>query len=474
MKVLAIVPARGGSKRIPRKNLKELLGRPLIAYAILEARKARCVDRVVVSTDDREIAGVARSYGAEVPFLRPPELSTDEASTVSVLAHAMEELRAVEGYEPDFVLVLQPTSPLRTAEEIEAAVDLAVRNGAESLVSVSESLVPPQFLMRVTDDSLVPVVPPVEKNFRKQDLPRTFQLNGSIYLDTPSFLARNRSLRGRETVPLVTSKFTAVDVDDQFDWTVAEGLLRSRNLENKRPVTVGRVDLRDVDLFVGLRPPKSSAGEIRRWVESAAALGVDVLNLGVLTTEECHALENVAIPEHVATVVGVEDSRQAGAAELIEPGAYEIAPSRLTPDLAALLGSAKKPTFLRVKGEPLVEVDLAVNALERSGVNEILLLHECDARPSRVERWNEAFPYLQGASVGWLQGDAGDGSERSLASACCAACWGAKYLELRWPADSRERESARLLKKLVQTTSTVREVAKWRRPALAGRGVEEG
>jgi CMP-N-acetylneuraminic acid synthetase len=138
MKILGVITARGGSKSIPRKNIKELAGKPLVVWTIEAARDAGVFDRIIISTDDQEIDDVAKGYGVEVPFLRPAELAKDNTPHLPVMQHAVAWLKEQEGYEPDFVAILQPTAPLRQAFHLREAVDLLKRTGADSVVSMVE------------------------------------------------------------------------------------------------------------------------------------------------------------------------------------------------------------------------------------------------------------------------------------------------------------------------------------------------
>src|SRR5262245_38953077 len=151
-RVLAIIPARAGSKTVPGKNLAPLVGTPLLAHSIAAARSARGVERVVVSTDGPEIVAAARRWGAEAPFLRPAELAQDDSPTIAAVLHAVQWLEEHEGYRPDYVLLLQPTSPLRTAGDIEAATALAVARDADTVVSVCEMKPHPFWAMRLSKD----------------------------------------------------------------------------------------------------------------------------------------------------------------------------------------------------------------------------------------------------------------------------------------------------------------------------------
>lgn len=230
MNVLGIIPARGGSKGIPRKNLAPLGGRPLIAHTCAAARASRTLARVIVSTDDAEIASVAARHGVDAPFTRPAALAGDDTPMLDVLVDLLSTLDRRERYVPDAVVLLQPTSPFRRAEHIDAAVDLLLASGADTVVSVTQ--VPHQFtpgsLMRLDGERLVPAdtQPPAA---RRQDKPVLYARNGPavIAVRTP-VLVGERVLYGRDTRPLVMSRADSIDIDDAFDLEVAELLLAAR------------------------------------------------------------------------------------------------------------------------------------------------------------------------------------------------------------------------------------------------------
>lgn len=231
MHVLGVIPARGGSKGIPRKNLALLAGRPLIAYTCEAARASRTLTRVIVSTDDAEIAGTADRLGVEVPFLRPAALASDETPMLDVLVDLLATLDAREAYRPDVIVLLQPTSPFRRAEHIDGAVRLLQDTGADSVVSVVA--VPHQFspasLLRIEGDRLVPVGGTIGP-MRRQDKPALFARNGPAVLAVRrSTLVDEGALYGTDVRPLVMAREDSIDVDDAFDLQVAEMLLSARS-----------------------------------------------------------------------------------------------------------------------------------------------------------------------------------------------------------------------------------------------------
>ena len=230
--ILGLIPARGGSKGIPQKNLAPLAGRPLIAHTIEAGLAAPSLSRLIVSTDDERIAEVSRELGAEVPFLRPAELATDQAPALAVIRHALEWLDQ-SGWRAEAVVYLQPTSPLRRAEHIEAAVEKLLEERADTVVSVVE--VPHQMnpvsVMKLENGRLKPFLGQAGP-LRRQDKPRVYARNG------PAVLALRRetvlegnTLYGPRTLPLVMEPAESLDIDSPFDLELAEWLLQ-RHKEN--------------------------------------------------------------------------------------------------------------------------------------------------------------------------------------------------------------------------------------------------
>jgi CMP-N-acetylneuraminic acid synthetase len=196
--ILALIPARGGSKGVPRKNLAPIGGKPLIKWSLEAARAAPSINRLIVSTDAPEIAAVASSAGIEVPFLRPSEFASDTSLAVDVICHALDWLRKNEGYQPDFVLWLQPTSPLRTTDDIEGSVTLLREKSADSVVSVCPAEHHPAWMKRVNDDGLL--LPwRDEETFpqRRQQLSPLYRLNGAIYLTRREILLKKKNILSR-------------------------------------------------------------------------------------------------------------------------------------------------------------------------------------------------------------------------------------------------------------------------------------
>jgi CMP-N-acetylneuraminic acid synthetase len=225
MIVLGIVPARGGSKGLPNKNLRSLGGQPLLARTAEAARRSRSLARTVLSTDDPAIAEAGRVLGLDVPFMRPVELAADETPMLPVLRHAVETL-AREGFHTDVVVLLQPTSPFRRAEHIDAAVDLLASSGADSVVSVVE--VPHQFspvsVLTLTNGRVQPYIPgPLVT--RRQDKPRVYARNGPAVLAVRVSVLERGALYGDDCRPLVMTPADSVDIDDVHDFDYAEFIL---------------------------------------------------------------------------------------------------------------------------------------------------------------------------------------------------------------------------------------------------------
>lgn len=224
MKILGLIPARGGSKGIPRKNVLDLAGKPLIGWSIEVASASKYLDAVVVSTDDLEIAKVALDFGAEVPFLRPPEFSSDTASGVSVILHALSELR---GY--DMVVLLQPTSPLRSVHDIDGCIEAIRNSNASTVVSVCEASTHPAWTYEIDNAGRLKSFYEVERACRRQDLPKAYALNGAVYAATVRRLCETSRLVDQDTISYIMPPERSVDIDTMIDFRMAELLLRDRN-----------------------------------------------------------------------------------------------------------------------------------------------------------------------------------------------------------------------------------------------------
>jgi len=226
---LALIPARGGSKGVPKKNIKLLVGKPLIAYSIEAALQSRHHLRVIVSTDDEEIARIARSMGAETPYLRPHVLAQDETPTLPVIQHALQWLEQHEGYQPERVVLLQPTSPLRGAEHIDQGIKFLLQAKADSLVSVCEAEHSP-YWMRVLDNErrVRPFVETAREFLRRQDLPLVYRLNGALYMTKRRIIMEEERLLGDDVRALIMSREDSIDIDNEVDFLLAELLVKRR------------------------------------------------------------------------------------------------------------------------------------------------------------------------------------------------------------------------------------------------------
>ena len=224
-KVLGLVPARAGSKGIPNKNIRLLAGSPLLARAIQSGLASGVMDRIVLTTDSAEFAEVGKNAGAEVPFIRPPELARDETPMLPVIQHAANHLIAT-GWTPEIIVLLQPTAPFRSPQDIAKAVEWLLNNPKyESVVSVEQ--VPehyaPHFVMRVENDRLLPFMADGLKITRRQDAPKAFTRSGQFYVMRTKTLLEKNSIYGDNCFPFVTSH-EAVNLDTMDDWAAAEKL----------------------------------------------------------------------------------------------------------------------------------------------------------------------------------------------------------------------------------------------------------
>ncbi len=217
--LVAIIPARAGSKRVPAKNIKPLAGKPLLVHSIEAALTSPSVSRVIVSTDSPAIREIALAAGAEAPFLRPPELAGDRTPTIDVILHALRFLQAAGAGAAEFLVLLEPTSPLRTANDVESAFQLLRASGADSVVSLSEAPVSSDCLVAIENSLITPLI---------TGFPRLFKLNGAIYISRVEMVLRIGRLLGPNTVPYFMPELQSVDIDTPDDFELAE-LIINRN-----------------------------------------------------------------------------------------------------------------------------------------------------------------------------------------------------------------------------------------------------
>lgn len=237
LKIMAIVPARGGSKGLPNKNILPLAGHPLIAYSIEAGKRSEYIDRVLVTTDSEAIADVSRQYGAEVPFLRPAHLAADLSTDLETFAHALEWLKATEGQLPDIIVHLRPTSPIRFVEEIDKCIArLADNANATSLRAVTLSPKSPYKMWRLgetEDDFMIQLltVDGIDEPYNepRQNLPKVYLHTGMLDIFRPSVVLEQKSMTGRCILPYVMEAELSIDIDDIEDFRKAEKLLPKLN-----------------------------------------------------------------------------------------------------------------------------------------------------------------------------------------------------------------------------------------------------
>ena len=232
MNALALILARGGSKGIPGKNIRPLSGRPLIVWSIDVALRSPSIATVVVSTDSPEIAEVARSAGARVPFLRPATLATDTALQIDAMQHAVTHLET-QGERYPIVVLLQPTSPLRTVDEVEGAVGLLAGTGADSVIAVTEVTSQHPMIMYRMDPAqrLSSLLPSDGAGVRRQDFPKVYLRTGAVYATRRDVLMQQRSLYGHDSRGYVMPEERSVNIDSPMDWELAEFYLARHGVE---------------------------------------------------------------------------------------------------------------------------------------------------------------------------------------------------------------------------------------------------
>lgn len=229
--VLGIITARGGSKGIPNKNIASLCGKPLLAYTIEAAKGSKLLTRTIVSTDSEEIAAIAKNYGAEVPFLRPEHLSTDAALALDVLAHAIRFIEEHDKQSFDYVMMLQPTSPLRTSEDIDACIRIAAETNADSVFSMKELLdFAPQKIKTIENGEIKPFL----QEEKGQSTPRhkgkkAYKRNCAVYLTKTGLILRSDQF-GKKSMAYVMPQERSIDINDLVDLELAEFWMKKTNM----------------------------------------------------------------------------------------------------------------------------------------------------------------------------------------------------------------------------------------------------
>ncbi len=227
-RILGIITARGGSKGIPRKNIMQLSGKPLISYTIEAAQKSQCLTRTIVSTEDPEIAHISKSLGADVPFMRPQALAEDTTTSIAVVQHAITELLQ-KGETFDYAMILQPTSPLRTAEDIDQSIQKIVDTGADSVMSMVQlSDFSIKKLKKIENDEILPLLEEEgTQSVKPSNAEAVWKRNAAIYLTKTELLMKG-DLFGKISRPHIMPREQSVDINDMFDVALAQHFLRHR------------------------------------------------------------------------------------------------------------------------------------------------------------------------------------------------------------------------------------------------------
>lgn len=225
---LAIIPARSGSKGLKDKNIKLLNGKPMIAYTIEAAKKSGVFDDIIVSTDSKRYAEISKKYGADIPFLRPESLSSDIASSLEVLSYTLNRLKN-QGKTYDFFMLLQPTSPLRNKVDILEAVKLIIETNSNSVISICKSEHSPRLMNTLDENMSMENFITSDSNKRRQELPKYYRLNGSIYLSKTETFLKTKRFYNKKSKAYIMDRINSLDVDDIVDFKIAECILKEVN-----------------------------------------------------------------------------------------------------------------------------------------------------------------------------------------------------------------------------------------------------
>ncbi|WP_432702107.1 cytidylyltransferase domain-containing protein [Lysinibacillus sphaericus] len=222
-KILAVIPARGGSKGITRKNIRNLAGKPLIAWTIEKAQKSKYISRLILSSDDDEIIEVAKKYGCDVPFKRPKELAQDDTPGIEPVIHSVQYM---SDEEYDYVVLLQPTSPLCTVEDIDGCIELALKENSDFVVTVTESDKSPYWMYKISNTGYMqPLIEQESLVTRRQALPKAYSLNGAVYVGKVDKLLKERTFLTSKTKAFSMPSERSFDIDSEIDFMICEQIL---------------------------------------------------------------------------------------------------------------------------------------------------------------------------------------------------------------------------------------------------------
>ncbi len=229
-RVLAIVPARGGSKGLPGKNIRPLAGKPLIGWTLESAKKSKYLDEIFVSTDSQKIADVAETFGVKVPELRPEELASDTATSASVVLYTIDYFRK-RGKDFDYILLLEPTSPMRKEDDIDNAISLACEHPDKAgVVSLGEvHMEHPSIVKKITDKSIIEPYVEAQKVTRRQQLDKAYFPYGVVYLVRTDYFEKNQLFYGKDSLPYIIERWQCYEIDDIYDFTAIEAILKYKH-----------------------------------------------------------------------------------------------------------------------------------------------------------------------------------------------------------------------------------------------------
>jgi len=240
-RILGVITARGGSKSIPKKNIVPLLRKPLIAYTIVPALKSKYLTRVIVSSDDPEIIKIAERYGAEIPFARPEELSTDTSLSIDVVKHAITFMEERDHITYDYVFLLQPTTPMRITADIDGAIEKILETGADSIIGVVEvGGKHPARMMKIVNDRLIDIAEEPVEGTPRQLLPKVYLRSGSVYLVKRDIIMNQKSFKGNDCRPWIIPKESAVNIDEPIDLALAEIMMKNKDWGHIQPLKISK------------------------------------------------------------------------------------------------------------------------------------------------------------------------------------------------------------------------------------------
>lgn len=228
-KVLGIIPARGGSKGLPGKNIRVLGSMPLIAHTIKAAKESNYLDRIIVTTDDLDIKEVCLQYGAEVPFLRPTELASDDTPTIDAILHCVRYMDSEFNYKPDYICILQCTTPLRTSEDIDGCITKCINSTFDACISVCEAESNPYWMKVFDKEKLNSLISQETTVLSRQALPKVYQLNGAVYVIRTEELLSQLNIHIDNTTGYTMPTIRSVDIDDELDFLLAETILKYKH-----------------------------------------------------------------------------------------------------------------------------------------------------------------------------------------------------------------------------------------------------